>query len=134
MRIRPKDIPAVKARISKQQGAKCALCLQPFSAAEDKDCVLDHDHKTGRIRSALCRNCNGIEGKIYNLANRAKRTMTVQEWLERLLKYYKYHETDRHGLIHPTHKTLAEKKIEKAKSAKLMRAKKKALSTLKGKK
>ena len=38
------------------QGGYCAICGNEFCG--DKDCHVDHDHLTGKIRSILCTNCN----------------------------------------------------------------------------
>ena len=38
-----------------QQDNKCGLC---FIELEKITTVLDHDHKTGKIRAVLCRRCN----------------------------------------------------------------------------
>lgn len=38
-----------------QQDNKCGLC---FIELEKRTIVLDHDHKTGKIRAVLCRRCN----------------------------------------------------------------------------
>ena len=35
----------------------CAICLS------DTNLVIDHDHKTGKIRGLLCQNCNSAIGK-----------------------------------------------------------------------
>jgi hypothetical protein len=52
-----------------KQDNKCALCNKKFT----KTSMVDHCHKTGRIRGLLCRGCNGRLGwlennkdKIYN--------------------------------------------------------------------
>lgn len=84
---------------------------------------LDHDHGTGHIRAVLCRNCNGIEGKIYNLANRAKRDATPLWWLEKLCEYWKHYIENPTGVYHPVHKTADEKRLLKNKRARLKRAK-----------
>jgi hypothetical protein len=84
---------------------------------------LDHNHKTGLIRGVLCRNCNGIEGKIYNLANRAKRTLTTKDYLGQVILYWIKHETDNTGLYHPLHKTVDEKRIATNAKARKRRAK-----------
>lgn len=38
-----------------QQDNKCGLC---FTELTQRTTVLDHDHKTGKIRAVLCRKCN----------------------------------------------------------------------------
>ena len=39
------------------QDYKCAICHKEL-AQEDGRMYVDHDHKTGKVRGALCRNCN----------------------------------------------------------------------------
>lgn len=82
----------------------------------------DHDHKTGLLRGVLCRNCNGIEGKIFNLANRAKRSLATEMWLGHLILYWLKHKTDQTGLYHPIHKTDDEKRIATNAKARAKRA------------
>ena len=133
MRMRPRDVKPTKMRLAAKQGYKCPLCMIDLKTLPEKDWVLDHDHQTGAVRSVLCRNCNGMEGKVYNRANQAKRGNTARYWLERLLKYYTYHETNRTGLLHPTHKTDEEKRIERNRKEREYRAKRKALENIKKK-
>jgi len=40
-----------------EQGGKCKICL----LASD-DFVIDHNHRTGKIRGLLCRKCNSALG------------------------------------------------------------------------
>jgi hypothetical protein len=78
----------------------------------------------------LCRNCNGIEGKIKNLVTRARRGKPATEWLGRLILYWIKHQTVQWGgLLHPLHKTEDEKRVRTNKLAKLRRAKVKKLKT-----
>ena len=44
------------------QSNACNVCAVSFSTIPVKDCCLDHDHVTGRIRSLLCRDCNLMLG------------------------------------------------------------------------
>ncbi len=125
-RITVAEIPAVRAEILKGQHYTCALCPQPLTAG---DACLDHSHKSGVIRGVLCRNCNGIEGKIANLANRAKRTLTIKDYLGRIILYWIKHETDQSGLYHPLHKTADEKRERANKKARQRRAAKKKIGT-----
>jgi hypothetical protein len=120
-----KIAPARDALLRKQK-RRCPLC-DGVMGGKGKQPVLDHDHQTGYIRDVLCRNCNGMEGKVFNLARRAKNKFTEKEWLERLLAYYERHETPQHGgYLHPTHKTEAEKRLARNKKARERRAKLKA--------
>jgi hypothetical protein len=45
-----------------EQGGACAICRKP-GWGRNKPC-LDHDHKTGQIRSVLCAKCNLVLGLI----------------------------------------------------------------------
>lgn len=123
-RLKQSAVPRVRLHLSKQQGHKCPLCKGSISPSAKKDGVLDHDHTAGHIRDVLCRNCNGIEGKIFNLVRRAKGSMTPLEYLERLGTYWLRHVTSQHGgWLHPTFKTEVEKKQLKAKRQRLKRRK-----------
>ena len=80
-RLTNKELPLVKRAILEQrQGGKCAVCDKPL-LAELSDACQDHDHSTGLIRGVLCRNCNGIEGKIKNLVIRGRRGMAMEDYL-----------------------------------------------------
>ena len=119
-RITLKQIPLVKQRIlERRQDYKCELCGIDLNI---KTACLDHDHITGAIRGCLCRNCNGIEGKIKNLVNRARRGQPFGWYLERVIRYWKIHETNTTGLLHPTHLDEEEKRVKrnaKARAARL---------------
>lgn len=101
---------------------------------EPGQACLDHDHRTGHVRAVLCRNCNGIEGKIYNLANRGKRGSTIERFLVSIIKYWRDHEyTGVDHVYHPDHKTDDEKRIERNRKARLARARKAATKNVKKK-
>lgn len=118
------QVSIVRDILLEKQGGRCPICgidLIQFVPAKDR--VVDHCHITGRIRAVLCRNCNGIEGKIYNLANRAKRQGTVKTWVVSLLRYWQITADNPSLLIHFEHKTVAEKKAAAANKARVRRAK-----------
>ncbi len=120
VRLKPSQIALVRARIlERRQEFTCAVCPQPITVATS---CLDHDHYSGLIRGVLCMNCNGIEGKIKNLAIRARRTLSSEDYLLRLIKYWDVYKTDQTGLLHPLHKSSDEKRLLKNKRAKKKRA------------
>ena len=131
-RLKTAQIPAARAVLLKKQKDRCALCRTKIDGKTKKAC-LDHCHKTGYVRGVLCNNCNGIEGKVFNLATRAKRDGTAIWWLERLLNYLKAHEEAPTGVFHPMHKTDDEKRVAKNAKARMKRARAKAKKNLKGK-
>lgn len=119
-----REIPVVKqAILAKRQNFKCALC--PNTLTVQTGC-LDHDHSTGLVRGVLCRNCNGIEGKLKNLVTRARRTMDHDEYLQKVVDYWSLHSQDRTGLIYPSHLTTDEKRVKRNTRARKVRAIKKA--------
>lgn len=82
-----------------EQNGCCALCQHPF----DGDAVLDHDHKTGRIRRVLHRGCNALLGKIENNMPRNRITIErLESFSENLMNYLKQEYED---VVHPTYKT-----------------------------
>jgi len=122
MKLKTAQIAPVRAKLLAKQKYKCPLCEGSMKAGGKKP-ALDHDHTTGYIRDVLCINCNGIEGKIHNLARRAKNKLTVDEWLDNLMAYRQRHKEPQHGgLIYPTHKTEEEKRLAKNAKARKKRA------------
>jgi len=45
-----------KRQMYDEQNGKCGICEEDMLVA--KDCHLDHNHKTGKIRGILCDTCN----------------------------------------------------------------------------
>ena len=124
-RIKQSEIKKYRLELVKAQDNRCTLCGGLFVPAGVKEPVLDHDHVTGAIRAALCRNCNAMEGKVFNCARRSKGTGTPSEWLRRVCSYWKEHAINPRQVLHPSHKTKEEKIAANRKQAKTRRELKK---------
>ncbi len=121
IRIKTAQIPIIRQRIADQrQGGRCPLCTRKFGLRIIQ--CMDHDHFTGLIRGTLCKNCNGIEGKIKNLAVRGRAILSMPEYLRKIAEYWEYYEVDRTGLLHPLHLTPDEKRVKTNLKARKKRA------------
>lgn len=121
MRLKTSQIAPVRAKLLKAQEYKCPLCGKSMKGGQKKP-ALDHDHATGYIRDVLCLNCNGMEGKVFNLARRCGAGNEL-EWITNWLTYQWRHTQPQHGgLFHPTHKTDEEKRIATNAKARKKRA------------
>jgi hypothetical protein len=52
--------------ILKNQGNVCKICGATKSGGRSGKFVVDHDHKTGKIRGLLCHRCNTALGNFYD--------------------------------------------------------------------
>lgn len=118
-RLKRSEVAKVRDQLMIKQGQKCPLCERSFKGRGAVKPALDHDHVTGKIRQVLCLNCNGMEGKVFNLARRALKGYP-DVWIQRLSKYWA---TPALPLLHPTHKTDAEKRERTNRLARERRAK-----------
>ncbi len=51
-----------------EQNGVCAICGKPETKIFKNKVIslaVDHDHKTGKVRSLLCYRCNGVLGLIF---------------------------------------------------------------------
>ena len=103
-KVKAKERVPILKDLLKKQGNVCPICGRDLSQVLTRNICVDHDHKTGMIRGALCRNCNGIEGKINNLVNRIYKKPEPEELFKRLLAYWEFHKKNPSGLIHHTYK------------------------------
>lgn len=112
MKLKYKDIAATRQQKLVAQGNRCALCCDII----DGDAVLDHDHKTGRLRSVLHRGCNAMLGKIENnmLRNRISNSR-LEAFTKNLVKYL---EQEYEDIVHPTYLTKEERAMKAYKKRK----------------
>lgn len=47
-----------------EQDGKCGICARPFTFNRRHDALVDHDHRTGKVRGLLCNSCNTGLGKM----------------------------------------------------------------------
>jgi hypothetical protein len=120
MRLKVKDISSLRQTLIERQQGECFICRVKLDTVV---ACLDHDHTTGRIRAVLCGNCNGIEGKIFNLCRRAKRERDEPAFLQSILDYWDYWQKNPRSEFHPSHKTPDEKRLRRNKKARLNRKK-----------
>lgn len=120
----------MRSALLKQQNYVCPLCGKDLKNLRPQQRCVDHDHalsgpSAGAIRGVLCSNCNGNEGRILKRVQCAKDNLTVIEWLENLLTYWKHHSVNRTGLIHHKWKTPEERRLIKNQKAREYRQRKK---------
>lgn len=126
VKLKQKDIAIIKRKLVAMQSGACPLCGGDLTKIKPINVVVDHDHSTGRVRAALCRGCNGVEGKVKRLITTFGKTPNFLVFLQRLLNYWIHHSTPRTEWIHPTHKTAEEQRALRNKRARAAYAKKKA--------
>lgn len=115
------ELNVVREAMVKKQSGRCPLC---HNSLAKKGAVVDHCHDKGTVRSALCRNCNGMEGKVRTAAIRAATKEHMIEWLGRLAEYWKYHDENPSKYVYPTHLNEEEKRLKRNADARKRRAKK----------
>lgn len=105
MKLKYNEIAPYRAQQLNTQNNCCALCGDVVV----DDAVLDHCHKTGKLRKVLHRGCNSLLGKIENNMPRSKMTIDrLEVFAGRLIEYITTQHTD---IIHPTYKTTEERKM-----------------------
>lgn len=110
-------VPQFRAQMLDDQQGRCMLCCEVVT----DDAVLDHDHKTGRLRGVLHRGCNAMLGHIEN--NRARNGLAgprLFRMLERIEAYLT--KSYDHHPLHHTHRDDEQKRIRRNKLARQRRA------------
>jgi hypothetical protein len=107
--LKTSEISLLREEILLEQDGKCAICKCEMT--ETSGASLDHQHKTqketigangaGLIRGVLCRNCNVMEGKIWNNSKRFGMHDNIKEWLISLVEYL---DKPNYDIVHPTEK------------------------------
>ena len=123
MKIKPKDIKALRESILAEQNGICAICSEPIEATE---AVLDHCHKTGYIRAVLHRGCNAYIG---HMENNLPRNLITPNRLTKILANFIHYINTHRLIIHPTHLTAEERKERAKKRAKLKRKRAKQIDS-----
>lgn len=124
IRTRKQDIIPIKAEKLRKQKGKCPLCNKDLTKMQSSNVCLDHDHTTGALRGALCKNCNGQEGRIKNQAIRCSSLKGYMNWIIRLGNYYYEHIKNPDNRLHHTYKTETEKRLNRNKRARAVYKKK----------
>ena len=120
-RLTTAQVAPARAKLLQLQKYKCPLCQGSMKGGGKKP-ALDHSHVTGYIRGVLCLNCNGMEGKVFNLARRCGSGREL-DWLKNLVAYHELHTEPQHGgILHPTHRTAEEKRLATNAKARKKRA------------
>lgn len=122
MRLKQSQIKPTREQYLSTQNGKCAVCQLPCTVQNAR---LDHDHSTGAVRGVLHNGCNSLLGKVENNAARFG-VKNIAAFGAGIGAYLQKHATNITGLLHPTHKTEEEKRIQRNKKAREATAKRKA--------
>ena len=75
MKLKHSEIKAEREKRYEEQQGECLVCRCEIDAAY---AVLDHDHKTGRIRGVIHRDCNILLGKVENYTQYKGKRMATE--------------------------------------------------------
>ncbi len=117
------QVAPVRANLLAVQKGVCALCHTVPNAP-----ALDHCHTNGWVRGVLCSGCNAMLGKLEN--NRARFGLNDERkfimFMQNVVPYLSHHRNGPTNTLHPTYKTLDEKREARNAKARKTRAAKQA--------
>ena len=105
MKIKSKDVKAIREGMHADQNGICTLCTRPI---KKEHATLDHCHDTGHIRSVLHSGCNWGEGLVGKGASKAG--MSKKDFLKAVLDYWEKDYS--HNPIHHTHVDSTDREIK----------------------
>jgi hypothetical protein len=112
-KFKQSDLPIIRRKLIAMQNGLCPVCGKDLTRTSNRNLVVDHDHDTGIVRAVMHRGCNGVEGKVKRLVStwgKAKGIEQVILTLERLITFWRLHQTPQTEWIYYNHKTAAEKR------------------------
>ena len=114
------DLNSVRQELLKLQDYKCAICQKDLTDEQTNNQHVDHQHLyksdelgyqgNGLIRGVLCRDCNALEGKIWNnlhrfgKADKSEPVESRKNWLVKLIDYYNNPYYNSNPVLHPKEK------------------------------
>lgn len=119
MRIKQSEVAAYRLSILDEQNGVCEICMVSLIG---KLSNLDHEHKTGRIRAVLCRECNTLLGKVENFLNTYGHPRG-QAFLSNAWNYIWAYKNYPRNLYHHSYRTPDEKRLARNARARAKRAK-----------
>ena len=105
-KLKYKEVREYREKFLEEQENRCGLCGDEI---EPEKAVLDHDHKSGQLRSVLHRGCNALLGKIENSM---PMNQVDEQRLSEICKNLVEYRHKKKDLLHPTFK---DKKTKKSK-------------------
>jgi len=114
IKFKRSELSSIKKKLIVMQNGCCPICGGDLSRVASKNVVVDHDHKTGIVRAALHRGCNGLEGKVLRFLmtwGKCKSLVEAMKVLERLLIFWQKHKTPQTPWIYYNHQTPTEKRL-----------------------
>lgn len=113
--LKTREIAEMRQQLLQEQNGLCALCQEQI---EPGSAVLDHDHKSGQIRSVLHRGCNAFLGHIEN--NLARNQITESRLKAILANIESYIKATK-PVLHSTYRTPEQRRERQRQRAKQRR-------------